>query len=403
MRAGSLIAKKWVLTAAHCFFSEGCPVRQNNIGTAYVGVYNLCFRGECGEREGQHIDIARVILHPAYNDSTSVNDIALLELASEVVGIEPVPIATQAFSVTDDFGGDTAVEVYGWGDVNPASDDDYSDDGFDNPSVLQVGGMNLVSQSACKSEYGYTNADIRKSMVCARQKKVDACQGDSGGPLYHVKRGELVGVVSWGTGCARNKFPGVYADVGYFNAWINSHAGGVKNGADGTPSPPRTPILTTTVDPMAAWTAAHPYKKGREWSSVCPVGCYPSQVEYTPITTASDCTAAAKVVGYGDDVVVKTVDKHNMPKGCSYYSFWNPRIHFNTHATGRKNIFSTPVCRGVAPAPATTTTSSTTTTVSTASSPSVNSSAGCAGRQRVARFKRTVQAGRACGSGGSCC
>jgi len=227
---GSLIAKKWVLTAAHCF----SPARKTNVGTAYVGVYNLCYGGECGKSEGQHIEVVRAIPHPAYNDGTMVNDIALLELASEVVGIEPVPIATQGFSVTDNFGGEAAVEVYGWGDVNKGAN------AFDHPSVLQVGGLDLVSQSACNSEYGYSKTEILASMVCARRQGIDACQGDSGGPLYHMKRGELVGVVSWGFGCAKKKFPGVYADVGYFNKWINEHASGVKNGADGTPSPPAT-------------------------------------------------------------------------------------------------------------------------------------------------------------------
>ena len=47
--------------------------QKTNVGTAYVGVYNLCYGGECGKSEGQHIEVVRAIPHPAYNDGTMVN------------------------------------------------------------------------------------------------------------------------------------------------------------------------------------------------------------------------------------------------------------------------------------------------------------------------------------------
>lgn len=43
-------------------------------------------------------------------------------------------------------------------------------------------------------------------------------QGDSGGPL--ACDDEVVGIVSWGQGCAQEGYYGVYADVAYYNAWI---------------------------------------------------------------------------------------------------------------------------------------------------------------------------------------
>ena len=57
-------------------------------------------------------------------------------------------------------------------------------------------------------------------MFCTYAEGKDACQGDSGGPLNWIDpstgRAHLIGITSWGTGCARKDYPGVYTKVNDF-------------------------------------------------------------------------------------------------------------------------------------------------------------------------------------------
>lgn len=47
-------------------------------------------------------------------------------------------------------------------------------------------------------------------------------QGDSGGPLVceFDKTWVQVGIVSWGIGCGRKGYPGIYTEVSYYRNWI---------------------------------------------------------------------------------------------------------------------------------------------------------------------------------------
>ena len=70
-----------------------------------------------------------------------------------------------------------------------------------------------MTNSDCTSVYDYNPSEITSNMMCARDPNEDYCQGDSGGPLYDRQNNVLVGVVSWGNGCAEANFPGVYSRV----------------------------------------------------------------------------------------------------------------------------------------------------------------------------------------------
>ncbi|CDQ72887.1 unnamed protein product [Oncorhynchus mykiss] len=95
--------------------------------------------------------------------------------------------------------------------------------------VLQEANVPIINDAVCNAPDYYDN-QITTSMFCAGFEKggTDACQGDSGGPfvaedsLSKASRYRLLGVVSWGTGCAMAKKPGVYTRVSRFLPWISS-------------------------------------------------------------------------------------------------------------------------------------------------------------------------------------
>ncbi|XP_077820429.1 transmembrane protease serine 5 isoform X6 [Macaca mulatta] len=90
--------------------------------------------------------------------------------------------------------------------------------------MLQDTVVPLLSTQLCNSSCVYSGA-LTPRMLCAGylDGRADACQGDSGGPLVcpDGDTWRLVGVVSWGLGCAEPNHPGVYAKVAEFLDWIH--------------------------------------------------------------------------------------------------------------------------------------------------------------------------------------
>jgi trypsin len=100
------------------------------------------------------------------------------------------------------------------------------------PDELQMVNVNYIDTETCTtSPFNYTKNRITMSMMCAGALVGggrDSCQGDSGGPLIaqgtNKRTHLLVGVVSWGEGCADPKYPGIYGRVSYVLDWIKSTA-----------------------------------------------------------------------------------------------------------------------------------------------------------------------------------
>jgi trypsin len=156
----------------------------------------------------------RFIIHPSYTPSTNDNDIGLVELGTAVTSVSPIAYDDTSSSLATN----TQTKVAGWGNMSTSP---YS---FDRvfPSNLMEALVPIVSTSLCNSSISY-DGTITSNMICAGYMKStrDSCQGDSGGPL--IVNNTLVGIVSWGNGCAKDNFPGVYTKIQNYKGWIESY------------------------------------------------------------------------------------------------------------------------------------------------------------------------------------
>ncbi|XP_053341164.1 transmembrane protease serine 4b [Clarias gariepinus] len=198
---GSLISTRWIISAAHCFVGRNRALSQWSVilGQTYL-------------TSSRAVPVESIVMNQAYDPVSHDYDIAMVRLASEVLPgatIHPVCLPPYQLSISV---GDNLV-VTGWGILH--ENGQLSD-------VLQKAMVPLIAWSTCSSASIYGSA-VTPRMLCAGFLKggVDSCQGDSGGPLvFQSSRWQLVGVVSWGDGCAREGLPGVYTDVRQLLNWI---------------------------------------------------------------------------------------------------------------------------------------------------------------------------------------
>ncbi|XP_077884222.1 transmembrane protease serine 9 isoform X2 [Ictidomys tridecemlineatus] len=200
-----LVAERWLLSAAHCFDVYGDPKQW----AAFLGTPFL------SGAEGQLERVARIYKHPFYNRYTLDYDVALLELAGPVRRshlVRPICLPEPAPRPSEG----THCVITGWGSVR---------EGGSMARQLQKAAVRLLSEQTCRRFYP---VQISSRMLCAGfpQGGVDSCSGDAGGPLACREpsgRWVLTGVTSWGYGCGRPHFPGVYTRVAAVRGWIGQN------------------------------------------------------------------------------------------------------------------------------------------------------------------------------------
>lgn len=253
---GSLIHSQYVLTAAHCTYTQDSPnsnLRELLPSEVFVivGDYRLT------DAEGQRINVKRIIRHPGYGGSTEDNDLALFELETPANPANTIDLI--AADRSDLLSEGRLSTVIGWGLTIPNTSSSF-------PDVLRQVSVPLVPLEACWDSYGLINGDVTTNMLCAGllEGGKDSCQGDSGGPLMtfddSVQLWKQIGIVSWGIGCAEPKYYGIYTDLSKYSTWIAEQIPTLNTPvptftatasptASDTPTATNTPVATNTPPP----------------------------------------------------------------------------------------------------------------------------------------------------------
>ncbi|CAF0979323.1 unnamed protein product [Rotaria sp. Silwood1] len=203
--AGTILSSSWILTAAHCV--KDTHPSQVLISAATNQLFGM----------QQWRWASSVIIHPHYNDTMLQNDIALIKV-SPPFNMTDLSISKICLpiSTTNDYPPINSILVaIGWGDLK------------ENGTISEMLQQVTVQRIAYNNFACFPLISNAEMQFCASDLSAgkDTCNGDSGGPLMMFTSSQqwvVVGITSYGYGCARPNFSGVYTRVVYYLDWIRS-------------------------------------------------------------------------------------------------------------------------------------------------------------------------------------
>jgi len=223
----TVINSKWIITAAHCIIMGPTPYNYKVV----VGRHSL----KTFDKQTKRHTVKRVIVHPKWTgdkETEMSNDIALIEVKTPIKFNQFVQPACLPDNVEQKvsaiYAPGTPTLISGWGEMDPKAPTQQEPGRA--PTLLRAASVPLLDWNTCKNANDIYKEMVTETMTCAGYMAggIDGCQGDSGGPLVEVVDGKatLIGVVSWGIGCAAPNMPGIYTNVSYELDWIRKY---IKN------------------------------------------------------------------------------------------------------------------------------------------------------------------------------
>ncbi|XP_050721230.1 ovochymase-2-like isoform X1 [Eriocheir sinensis] len=209
---GSIISNQWILTAAHC-------VDRNTVSDTDIVIGEHDWSTSSDTSATERKSLSQAIRHPSYSSQALDNDIALLQLAEPITFPSNNKIAPVCLATPDNLYEAVQATITGWGTLKS---------GGSQPYKLNEVTVPTMTNAACKAT-GYDDDEITANMICAGVSEggKDSCQGDSGGPMVTGSGSmQQIGVVSWGYGCADQRYPGVYTRVSNYVSWIEGKIAG---------------------------------------------------------------------------------------------------------------------------------------------------------------------------------